>query len=185
LEDNQIVSLYFKRDESAITESKLKYGHLLLKIALNILSVKEDSEECVSDTYFKAWQNIPPEKPISLMAFLGRIVRNISINRYNANHAKKRYDGMEILLSELTDCIPSFENVDSKIETEELTKLIDGWLLSLKKEDRILFVKRYWFGESLNAIAFEYNILPNKLAGKMFSLRKGLLKKLEKEEAAI
>ena len=101
MEDAQIIDLYFQRDESAITQTAAKYGIFCHKLARNILSVEEDAEECVNDTYLQAWNAIPPLRPDKLGAWLGRVVRNIAINMWNKNHRKKRYSGMELLLAEL------------------------------------------------------------------------------------
>ena len=101
MEDREIVALYWQRQEQAIAESRQKYGRFCHRIARNILSIPEDAEECVSDTWMKAWDTMPPQRPDSLRAYLGCLVRNLSISRYRANRAQKRYDSMEILLSEL------------------------------------------------------------------------------------
>lgn len=114
MEDMQIVKLFWSRDEAAIRETNAKYGGLLHTIALNILSNHEDSEECVSDTYSKAWNAMPPQKPNSLAAYLGRIVRNLSINRWYEHRAQKRYNGADVLLSELSECVPSTNNVEKE-----------------------------------------------------------------------
>lgn len=108
---------------------------------MNILSVWEDAEECVSDTYQKAWNSIPPERPIAFRIWLGRIVRNLSINRWNHNRAKKRYPGTEQLLSELADCIPDSKTTENILETQELSKHINDWLYTLTEIDRALFVR--------------------------------------------
>lgn len=107
MEDREIVALYHARDEGAISETAAKYGAFCLRIALNLLGIREDADECVNDTWLAAWRRMPPELPASLRAFLGRITRNLSISRYRQTRARKRYAGMEALLSELDDCVPS------------------------------------------------------------------------------
>jgi RNA polymerase sigma factor (sigma-70 family) len=181
MEDSKIIELYWSRNESAIGETNIKYGRLLHSIALNILSNHEDSEECVSDTYSKAWSMIPPQMPNSLTAYLGRIVRNLSINRWHQNRAQKRYKGAELLLSELSDCLPTSDNVEKVIEAKELSEMISDWLYTLSQDDRVLFLRRYWFGDSLNKLADECGTTPNKLAGRIYRLRQGLKNILEKE----
>ena len=111
MDDKQIIELYFKRDECAIRETQSKYGAFCNRIAMNILSIREDAEECVNDTYYSVWKQIPPTVPESFRAFLGRITRNLSISRFRSMRAKKRYSGMEVMLSELNDCVPSAETV--------------------------------------------------------------------------
>jgi RNA polymerase sigma-70 factor (ECF subfamily) len=175
----EIIELYQNRDEAAIEECKLKYGKLLMKISYGVLGNDEDSQECVADTYMKAWDSIPPQEPKNLMAYLGRIVRNISINRYNENRAKKR--GGDFILTELTDCIPSVDTVETSLESSELSNVIVNWLRSLEKEERVLFTRRYWFGEPLESLAQENHTSANKLAGRMFRLRQKLRETLEKE----
>ncbi len=181
MEDQQIIQMYENREEEAIVQSSNKYGHMLSKIAYNILLNLEDSEECVNDTYEKAWSTIPPVKPNCLLAYLGRITRNLSINLWHSNHAKKRDTGASILLSELEDCIPSGHDVEAEVELTALTGVITDWLYSLEKEERILFMKRYWYGESVNMLAKEVHTTPNKLAGRIFRLRLKLKTVLEKE----
>ncbi|MBQ7874751.1 MAG: sigma-70 family RNA polymerase sigma factor [Oscillospiraceae bacterium] len=180
MEDEKIIELYNARNEFAITETERKFGKMLFAIAMNILSNKEDSEETVNDTYGKAWNSIPPQVPNSLGAWLGRITRNLSITRWRMNKAQKR-SGMEIMLSELEECIPSAADTESESESGEITAAINRWLGSLKKEERLLFVRRYWYGDSVADLAKKANILPKKLSSKMFRLRKSLKDSLEKE----
>lgn len=181
MEDMQIIGLYNARDERAIRETDNKYGRMLHGIAMNILSDYWDSEEIVNDTYSKAWNAIPPDKPSFLAAYLGRITRNLSINRWNEKRAKKRYSGTQQLLSELSDCIPDTQTVESAIEAKELAKAIDCWLGSLSSDDRVLFLRRYWFGDSVILIASEAGVSANKMAGRLYRLRLSLKKALEKE----
>lgn len=184
MEDAQIIGLYWSRNEAAISESSAKYGHMLKRISFNILLSHEDSEECVNDTYGKAWDTMPPHKPDSLAAYLGRITRNISINRWHKNHAKKR-GGADVLLSELSDCIPSPKSIEAEIEVSALAEVISKWLYSLPQDDRVLFMRRYWFGDSLSSLAAECSTTPNKLAGRIYRLRKKLRSAFEKEEISL
>lgn len=181
MEDIQIIDLYWKRDESAIAETERKYGAFCYRIAKNILSINEDAEECVNDTYHQAWKSIPPQYPEKFRAWLGKVVRNIAINRWNKNHTQKRYAGMTELLSELEECIPSSQTTEREIEEKELSGYIDAWLRSLDREDRILFVRRYWNGDALCDLAKEWKITPAKLAQRMYRLRGKLRTALEKE----
>ena len=174
MEDIEIIDLYWNRNETAVKETDNKYGRFCHSIAMNILSVWEDAEECVSDSYQKAWNSIPPERPNAFRAWLGRIVRNLSINRWHHNRAHKRYNGMEELLSELADCIPDTNTTESILEAQELSEHINDWLGTLTAVDRALFVRRYWNGEQLQSLAESSETTPNKLAGRMFRLRKSL-----------
>lgn len=181
IDDSQIITLYHQRNEQAITESSRKYGGLCHRIAHNILSSYEDAKECVNDTWFAAWQRMPPDRPLALGAFFGRITRNISISRWRADHAKKRCRGMEILLSELDDCVPDSTNVEQAMEQMELARLLDAWLDALPERDCIWFVRRYWYGDTVKALAKEYGCTQNQMAQQMLRLRKKLKVYLEQE----
>ena len=186
MEDTKIVELYWSRDEAAIRQTDLKYGSMLHGIARSILHNCEDSEECVNDTYGKAWDTIPPETPGFLAAYLGRITRNISINRWHAGHAKKRCSGgADVMLSKLAECIPSAATVEQCIETKALSEVLNRWLYKLPQDDRVLFLQRYWFGSSLAALAEQRGTSPNRLAGRLYRLRQKLKGKLEEEEVSI
>ena len=137
----------------------------------------------MNDTYHAAWNKMPPEEPLSLRAFLGRIVRNLSISRYRSSHAEKRYAGMELMLSELEECIPAKESVEDivehKLEAEKLTAAMETWLNSLPQEDSALFLRRYWYGYAIKDLAKEWGTTPNLLAQRMLRLRKKLKQHLE------
>ena len=181
MDDGQIIELYHRRSEQAIAESESKYGPQCRRIALNILSIPEDAEECVNDTWHAAWNRMPPERPSSLGAFLGRITRNLSISRFRANRAKKRYSELEVLLSELDDCVPSAHDVEQIVEQNQLAELISTWLASLDGADRAFFVRRYWFGEQVNTLAQEFDCPANRAAQRMLRLRRSLKAFLEAE----
>lgn len=181
MEDCQIIDLYWSRDETAIAETDTKYGGFCRRISTNILHDPWDSEECVSDAYTRCWDTMPPQRPMSLRAYLGAILRNLSISRYRAEHAQKRFGGAEVLLSELNDCIPSPENIQRTVEAGELAEIIGDWLQSQKKEDRVLFVRRYWNGDSVKALAGELGLRPNALTKRLLRLRENLRRELEKE----
>lgn len=185
MEDAAIVELYWRRDQTAIAETDGKYGPFCRKIAWNILAVREDAEECVNDTWHQAWISMPPQRPNSLRAYLGRIVRNLSMDLWRRNHARKRGSGMEQLLSELEDCVPARQTVEDAVETVELSRIISRWLDSLSSRDRALFVRRYWNGEPLGALAAEAGLPANRLSQRMLRLRNSLRKALEKEGVSI
>lgn len=181
MEDSRIIDLYFERNEDAVAETDRKYGAFCCGIALNILSLCADAEECVNDTYLQAWNAIPPLRPDRFDAWLGRVVRNLALNLWRKNHRKKRYTGMEVLLNELEDCIPAPETVEHVIEAKELAGLIDIWLASLPQDDRILFLRRYWNGERVDVLAEECGMAPGRLAKRLYKLRRRLKSALEKE----
>lgn len=185
MDDRQIVALYHQRSEQAIAETDRKYGPFCRRIAINILSIQEDAEECVNDTYHAAWTRIPPDAPQSLRRFLGRITRNISISRFRANRAQKRYTGLEIMLSELDDCIPAPADVEQMVDARTLSTLISDWLDSLPAEDCTLFVRRYWYGDPVRSLAAQWGCTPNQMAQRMLRLRRGLKGFLEREGVSI
>jgi len=181
VDDHAIVELYHRRDERAVEESDRKYGALCRSIALHLLGFREDAEECVNDTWHTAWNKMPPDRPHSLGAFLGRITRNLSISRWRRDHAQKRYDGMEVMLSELEDCVPAPGTVEENLERQQLAQSISVWLDSLGPEDRTLFIRRYWYGEAVKELATERGMGANVLSQRLLRLRKGLRAFLESE----
>lgn len=181
MEDAAIVALYWSRDEAAIAETQRKYGSYCQAIAQNILSSREDAEECVSDTWNAAWNAMPPQRPGSLSAFLGRIVRNLSISRWRRDRAQKRYAGLEVLLSELEDCLPAPQGVEDAVDGRELTRRVERWLEGLDREDRAVFLWRYWHGREVKALAKDWGVAPNRMAKRLQRLRKDLKRELEQE----
>ncbi len=186
MEDSAIIELYFNRNENAITETDKKYGVLCRKIAFNILSVNEDTEECVNDSYYKAWTLIPPERPNSFMAWLGKIVRNTALNIYSKLHAKKRFNGIDLMLDELQDCIPASGTPETELEDKEISMVISKWLKELSEEDRYLFIRRYWYGDSVNELADGMKgVNAHTLAQRLYRLRSRLRERLEREEICL
>lgn len=174
MDDIEIVSLYFDRKEDAIRETEIKYGAYCRQISRNILTAAEDAEECVNDAYHAAWTHIPPDEPKCLKTYLGRLIRNLAISRFRQNHAAKRYAGVEILLSELEDCVSSLQSPERIAEAKELTQELNSWLWSLAREDRILFLRRYWYGFSVRQLAQERGCRPNAAAQRLYILRGSL-----------
>lgn len=182
MDDRQIVELFWRRDERAIQEAESKYGGLCLGIAARLLADSQDARECVNETLWQAWSRIPPQRPEKLGSWLGRVTRNLSVSLWRKNHRQKRYSGLEQALSGLEDCVPSPMNLEQQVESAELGEAVSRWLASLAKEDRVLFVRRYWYGISLAGLAQESGTPPRQLAQKMYRLRQGLKSFLEKEE---
>ena len=151
MEDTKIVELFWQRDQSAISQSEQKYGNYCYAIAYGILNCREDSEECVSDTWHNAWQAMPPERPTRLQAFLGRITRNLALDRYGYNHAQKRNTHLETVIDEYWECVP---NGEASVEDEyALKQAINGFLQALDVRDRVIFMRRYWYAMSVKDIA--------------------------------
>ena len=186
MDDNMIIDLYWARSESAISETSSRYGGYCTKIAMNILQNKEDSEECVNDTYLNVWNAIPPQRPARFSAFLGRITRNLSLNKYKAQNAQKRGGSqVALLLGELEDCIPSRSSVEAEVEAGYTAKIINGFLAAASLESRILFVRRYWYADSIEAIAKQFSMSESKVKSSLFRTRGKLREHLEKEGVEI
>ena len=181
MEDHQIIGLYWARDERAICESANKYGGFCRRISYNILHSGDDADECVNDTWLHAWTAMPPERPNLLSAFLGRIVRNLSLSRWREKHAAKRTGGAQVLLDELADCLPGGIETESEFEARETAHSIDRWLDAQTEDDRALFVRRYWYGENIADLAEAAGLPVQRLTKRMFNLRRSLRKYLEQE----
>jgi RNA polymerase sigma-70 factor (ECF subfamily) len=182
MEDNQIIRLYFARSEEAIRQTAAKYGNYCHTIAYHILHNLEDSEECVNDTYWKAWGIIPPRRPKRLAAFLGKITRNLSLDRYRRYTAEKRGSGeMAVALEELGECVSSMENLDAHADEMVLTEILNRFLESLSAEQRRIFMRRYWYVSSVKEIAEDYGITESKVKMSLLRSRNQLKAALEKE----
>ena len=180
MEDQKIIALYFQRVETAITETKNKYSRLLLSISYGILKIMADAEECENDTYLKTWNAIPPKKPENLPAFLSKIVRNLSLDRYDSLHAEKRGGGeMPLVLEELSEVLPDKGTIPG--ESNALSELIDTFLASLKPENRNIFMRRYWFMDSVSEIAEESGFGLSKVKMSLSRTREQLKLFLEQE----
>lgn len=159
MDDIKIVQLYWDRDEQAIPVTADKYGNYCTSVARNILGNDKDAEECVNDTYLSAWNSMPPHRPNILSTFLGRITRNLSINRYNYRIADKRGSGkLPMVLDELEDCVSGVDNVEQEFDQQELVKAINEFLDMFPADKRNIFVCRYWYTDSISDIADRYGM---------------------------
>lgn len=182
MNDSEIIELYWKRDEQAITESQNTYGAYCYTIANNILHNCEDAEECVNDIWLRTWNLIPPQKPKYLSLFLGKITRNLSFDRWRKNHAKKRGEQeIHLVLDELKECIPASDDIEQEILAEELSEKINQFLGVLKKRDREIFLRRYYYVESTWDIANRYAIKESHVLVILSRVRKKLEQFLKKE----
>ena len=184
MEDSAIVSLYWARDERALRASEEKYGNYCRTIARRILGDPEDADECVNDTWLGAWNSIPPHRPAVLSAFLGKLTRRISLNRWRDRTRDKRGGGeVPLALDELAECVPApQDNVERVVELMELARAIDRFLAGLPAEERDVFVCRYWFAASIAEIGDRFGYGESKVKSMLFRTRKKLLAHLEKEE---
>lgn len=180
MDDLKIIELYFARDERAIKETDEKYGKLCYSIAYNILNNKEDAEECVNDTYVGVWNAIPPTHPNNFMAFISRIARNQSLKRLESLKREKRCYGIIVSLSELDDVI-SDDSIDSDITSEEIGKLISCFLRVQKEDVRNVFIRKYYFFDSVKDIAKRYSFTESKVKNMLYHTRNKLKDYLIKE----
>ena len=184
MDDKQIVALYWERSETAINETEKKYGRYCHYIARNILYSDQDAEECVNDTYQKAWETMPPKKPELLSAYLGKLTRHIAINRYIHERAKKRTPGTEVILSEAEEFIP--DPVGSDISDEiHLRDVINSFVASLSQEVRVVFVRRYWYMSSVKDIAVDYDMTESNVKVILMRTRNKFKDYLEREGITI
>ena len=181
LEDSKIISLFFERSEQAVEELDRKYGNTIRKMAANILSDRLDVEECVNDTYLRAWNSIPPQNPNPLVSYVCKIIRNLAIDRYHANKAEKRNGSFDLVLEEMEECIPSEMNVETEYEAKELAAAINRFLSTLSREDRFLFVRRYWYGDSVTDLVALTKGTANRISVRLFRMREKLKKSLTTE----
>lgn len=178
MDDSVIISMFFERSESAISALDEKYGSLCRSVSMRILDDLRDAEECVNDAYLGVWKAIPPERPDPLSAFLIKIVRNLSINRYHRNTAAKRRSTYTAALSELEDVLYSPESVESSIDEKELIRTIEDFLDSLTPDNRIIFLRRYWLCESYAETARFVGISEKNVSVKLSRIRARLKKYL-------
>ena len=181
LKDHEIIDLFFERSEQAITELIVKYGVAIKKVSSNILNNAQDVEECQSDTYLQIWNRIPPARPQYLGAYVCRIARNVSLTRYHANSAQKRNSHYDVALEELEATIPSLSTVETEYDAKELTVYLNRFLSGLSQRDRYLFLRRYWYGDGISEIAQHLRMTPHNASVRLFRLRQGLQKYLQKE----
>lgn len=182
MDDQAIVDLYWHRSENAISETAAKYGGYCYSIAYNILTNKEDAEESVSDTYLAAWNGIPPRRPSFLAAFLGKITRHISIDRWRIRNAGKRGGGeITLALDELEECIADNETVEQIYERREMINTLNNFLDTLQEIDRSVFLCRYWYLDSIQEIAANFGFSESKVTSMLHRTREKLRKRLVKE----
>lgn len=180
MEDGEILDLYFRRDENAIAQTGEAYGHKLYTLSYRILLNREDAEESVSDTYMKAWESIPPTRPTYFYAYLAKICRFVSFGRLDWKNAAKRKAEVVELTAEMELCIPDLSR-QRQLEAQELGQLLSDFLATLKPESRKIFMRRYWYTDSIEEIAQRYGISISKVKTRLFRTRNELRSFLEKE----
>lgn len=184
MEDAKIIELYWARNEDAICETDAAYGRKLHTLSHNILRSREDSEECVSDTYLKTWQVIPPQRPKYFFAFLAAICRHLSLNKLDWKAAAKRNAEVVTLTEEMAMCIPD-TRVERNLEGKELGRLLNTFLENLPKESRLIFLRRYWYVDTIAEIAQRYGITESKVKMQLSRTRSKLSDYLAKEGVSV
>ena len=180
MKDTQIIELYWQRDPQAIEETKTSHGAGLYKIAMGILRSHEDSEECVSDTYINAWRSIPPARPIYLFAYLAKICRNCALGMLDKKQAAKRRAEIVELTQELQNCLSDDQQSDP-VDRVALTTALNHFLGKLSREDRSIFLRRYWYGDKIKEIAQVFGLRQGAVKTRLFRLRQRLRSHLEEE----
>ncbi len=182
MEDTAIIDLYWSRSENAISETANKYGNFCYSISYNVLGSREDAQECVNDTYMAAWEQLPPQRPGSLSAFLAKITRNLSISRWRKQSAAKRGGGEVVLaLEELNECAAEGQNVESIYLYKETIQVFKEFLKMLSQTERSVFLRRYFFLDSVADIARDFGFSQSKVKSMLFRTRNKLRMRLEKE----
>lgn len=182
MKDEEIIELYFKRNERAIEETDSKYGNYLESIAENILNDELDAEECLNDTYLKTWDRIPPTRPRVLKAFLAKITRELALDKYRAIRSKKRGNGtMHEILDELEECIPASNGVEQSILGKELESIVADFVRALPEREAYIFLSRYFYVEDITDISKKYGMSKNNVSVTLSRLRTKLQTRLLKE----
>ena len=185
MDDEKIIELFFNRSEQAIEEVDKKYGKTCHNISYNILHNKLDAEECVNDAYLGAWNAIPPARPNPLLTYHCKIVRNLSLKRYEFNTAIKRNSTYDVAMEELESCLSSPETVESEIALKELTHIIENFLDSLSTENRVIFLRRYWFSDTYSDIAARVGMTEKNVSVRLTRIREKLRNYLTEREVLV
>ena len=186
MKDAEIVELYWNRNEAAIAATSERYGNYCYSIAYHILQSPEDAQECVNDTYWKAWLSIPPHRPNRLATYLGKITRNLSLDRLKRLRAQKRgNDQLDFVLTELENTIPASTDTEQIVDELVLTDAINQFLRQQPRTERNIFVGRYWHLYSIADLAQAYGMRESKVASLLFRMRKKLKHHLEKEGISV
>ena len=181
LDDREIVALFYARSEQAIEELKQKHGAAVGRVASNILSDPLDAEECVNDTYLAAWDTIPPQNPEPLRTYVCKIARNLALKKRQSNLAVKRNGSYDAALDELADCFPAAETVESMFDAKELSAAVNRFLDTVGYDDRFIFVRRYWYGDAVAAIAAMMHWGAHRVSVRLSRTRRQLRNYLKKE----
>ncbi len=182
MEDNEIIELFWQRSQRAIAETDQKYGGRLQTLSMNILNDRQDAEECVNDTYHATWNTLPPERPNYFFAYLAKLARNFSFGKYDYYHAQKRCVTVVELSDEIENCIPAPNDLEQKLDSKEIGRIISTFLYEQSSEMRAVFVRRYWYMDPIKDIAEMFQISESKVKSILFRMRNKLREHLEEED---
>lgn len=185
MDDSKIIELFYERSEKAIVELSNKYGSVFTRVANNILSNRQDAEECVNDAYLGAWNTIPPQNPNPLLSYVCRIVRNLAVKKYHSNSAVKRNGIYDVALDELEYCFPASGSAESEFDSEETARIVDEFLETLESKTRIMFVRRYWYSDSISNIAESFGTSSHNVSVRLSRAREKLRKHLIKKGVSL
>lgn len=185
MDDDKIIELFVERSEHGIRELDRKYGIIFHKLSYNILNSRQDAEECVNDAYLGAWNTIPPTKPKPLLSYIAKIVRNISVKRYWAKKAAKRGGLYTVALEEIEDCIADSKTVEDEMEVKELARTIEKFLETMSQENRVIFMRRYWFSDSHKDIAELVGLSEKNVSVRLSRIRQKMKQYLMEREVFV
>jgi RNA polymerase sigma-70 factor (ECF subfamily) len=185
MRDDKIIKLFFDRSEQAIRELEAKYGKVCFKLSYNILNNRQDAEECVNDAYLGVWNAIPPAQPNPLLTFVLKIVRNLSLKKYWVNNAQKRHSAYTLSIHELEPFIATPNTTEDEVDVRELRKMIEEFLDSLTKENRVIFLRRYWFSDPYKVIAEQVGLSEKIVSVRLTRIRHKLREFLKDREVSI
>lgn len=181
MDDSRIIDLFFARSEQAISELSRKYGPLCRRVADHILNDGRDAEECVNDAYLAVWNTVPPRRPDPLAAYVCRIVRNLALKKYHGNTARKRNSVYDAALEEIAECFPASASAEEEAEAQEVAGIVNSFLETLDPRSRILFVRRFWYADSVGELAELFRMSRHAVSVRLSRIRKDLRKRLEEE----
>lgn len=185
MEDEKIIEMFFERSEQSIRELDIKYGKVCRKLSYNIVNSRQDAEECVNDAYLGAWNAIPPVKPDPLLTYICKIVRNISLKIYYKKEAAKRNSTYTIVMEEIEACIAGPDTVEAEIEAKELARIIESFLDTLTAENRVIFMRRYWFSDSCKDIAGFVGLSEKNISIQLTRIRQKMKSYLAEREVFV
>ena len=185
MNDEKIIELFFARSEQAIQELDIKYGQICRNFSYNIVNNRQDAEECVNDAYLGAWNAIPPTRPKPLLSYIVKIVRNISLKTYWHKEALKRNSNYTLALQEIEGCIADKKTMDDEIEARELARMIEDFLDTLTQENRVIFMRRYWFADSYKDIAEFVGLSEKNISVRLTRIREKMKQYLIEREVLI